>query len=99
MVVRCKSRDNCSASLGLLGKPRDAEQLPSWRIFNPHLTTIKDSYIYSLEEINFCSRNYFKMDSNSDDESFFTVKIQPVLTTLMFCLSGYWSKQFYGYVK
>ena len=34
--------DNCLASLG---EPHDAKQLPSDRIFNPHLTTIKDSYI------------------------------------------------------
>ena len=36
------TRDNCSESLG---KPRDAEQIPRGGIFNPHLTTIKDSYI------------------------------------------------------
>ena len=35
------TQDNCSASLG---KPRDAEQLPSWQIFNPQLTAIKNSY-------------------------------------------------------
>ena len=35
------TRDNCSASRG---KPRDAEQLNRDGIFNPHLTTIKDSY-------------------------------------------------------
>ena len=36
------SRDNYSASLG---KPCDAEPLPSWQNFNPHLTIIKDSNI------------------------------------------------------
>ena len=34
------TQDNCLASL----KPRDAEQLPSDRIFNPRLTVIKSSY-------------------------------------------------------
>ena len=35
------TQDNYSASLG---KPRDAEQLPSRQNFNPQLTAIKNSY-------------------------------------------------------
>ena len=35
------NQDNCSASLG---KPRDAEQLPSWQNFQSARQATKDSY-------------------------------------------------------
>ena len=42
LIENSVTRVNCSAPLG---KPSDAKQLPSYEIFNLHLTTIEDSYI------------------------------------------------------